>query len=173
MTDPRLNSVHLEAPRRQVFREARDVLLSARGMQTVAAENLEAEAAPSSSPQTMVLHAESQPPAGLRFWLLDREFLYPLKVGLNTIGRAPENDVVVQDAYVSRRHCAILVHAGDGCELHDIASKNGTFINGRKLAGPTPLAAGDEIRMCDRQFVFMTRNGEDDSSGGFARTQTE
>jgi hypothetical protein len=173
MTDPRLNSVHLESPRRQVFRQARDMLLSARGMQTVAAENLEAAAPPSSSPHTMVLHAESQPPPGLRFWLVDREFLYPLKVGLNTIGRAPENDVVIQDAYVSRRHCAILVHAGDSCELHDIASKNGTFVNGRKLAGPTPLAAGDEIRMCDRQFVFMTRSGDEDSSGGFARTQTE
>jgi hypothetical protein len=173
MTDPRLNSVHLESPRRQVFRQAREALLGARGMQTVAAENLEAEAPPSSNPHTLVLHADSQPPPDLRFWLLDRESLYPLKVGLNTIGRAPENDVVVQDAYVSRRHCAILVHAGDGCELHDIASKNGTFINGRKLAGPTSLAPGDEIRMCDRQFVFMSRTSADDSAGGFARTQTE
>src|SRR4029077_10818301 len=75
-------------------------------------------------------------PKDLQFWLLDKEFVYPPRIGLNTIGRSPENDVVVKDGYVSRRHCAILVHAGDGCELHDTASKNGTFINGRKLGGP-------------------------------------
>jgi hypothetical protein len=172
MTDPRLNSVHLDAPRRQSFREARDVLLNARGWQTVAAENLEADPDSSSSPHTMVLHADNQPPPDLKCWLVDREFLYPLKVGLNTIGRAPENDVVVQDAYVSRRHCAILVHIGDRYELHDIASKNGTYINGRKLAGPTPLSPGDEIRMCDRQFVFMSHTGGDDQPA-FAQTQTE
>ena len=38
MVDPRLNSVHLEAPRRQEFRRAREVLLNARGWQTLAGE---------------------------------------------------------------------------------------------------------------------------------------
>ena len=171
MSDPRLNSVHLDSPRRQLFRQAREVLLSARGWQTVAAENECDHAAPSDSPHTMVLQPESPPPPGVKFWLVDKESLYPLKVGLNTIGRAPENDVVVPDAYVSRRHCAILVHSGDGCELHDIASKNGTFLNGRKLSGPTPINIGDEIRMCDRQLVFMSQ-GDDAADQGPPRTQT-
>ena len=39
MYDPRLNSIHLEMPRRQDFRAARDVLLGARGCQTVALES--------------------------------------------------------------------------------------------------------------------------------------
>ena len=82
-----------------------------------------------------------------------------MRIGVNTIGRLPDNDVVIQGAR-SRRHCAILVHVGDGCELYDIASKNGTFINGSKLAGPTHLNPGDKIRMCDRQFVFMSRHAE-------------
>lgn len=172
MNDPRLNSVHLDAPRRQVFRQCRDRLLGARGSHTLAAENLDALAEGAANPQTVVQKGESQAPPGLRFWLVDKEFLYPLKIGLNTIGRAPDNDVVVQDAYVSRRHCAILVHAGDGCELHDVASKNGTFLNGSRLAGPTPLNAGDEIRMCDRQFVFLGKSDKPDVPG-FAPTQTE
>jgi hypothetical protein len=174
MSDPRLNSVHLDAPRRQVFRQARKALLNARGWQTVAAENEKAadEASPADSPHTMLLHADSRPGPDVKFWLVDKEFLYPLKIGLNTIGRAPENDVVVPDGYVSRRHCAILVHAGDGCELHDTASKNGTFLNGRKLAGPTPLAVGDEIRMCDRQLVFMSHTGGP-ATPGTAQTETE
>lgn len=170
MSDPRLNSVHLEPPRRLLFRQARDVLLNARGYQTVAAEEEKGDDSAQGSPHTMVLNPGAKPPEGVKFWLVDKEFLYPLKVGLNTIGRAPENDVVVPDAYVSRRHCAILVHAGDGCELHDIASKNGTFLNGRKLTGPTPLSLGDEIRMCDRQLVFMSQS--DDAGAGSSQTHT-
>jgi pSer/pThr/pTyr-binding forkhead associated (FHA) protein len=106
---------------------------------------------------TIVAEAKNSPPPTADFWLLDREGVYPLKIGVNTIGRLPDNDVVIQGPYVSRRHCAILVHAGDGCELYDIASKNGTYVNGLKLSGPTHLASGDEIRMCDRNFVFMSK----------------
>jgi len=66
--------------------------------------------------------------------------------------------VVVADAFVSRRHCAIVVHAGASCELHDVASKNGTYLNGKKISGPTPLRTGDEIRMCDKNLVFVDRD---------------
>jgi pSer/pThr/pTyr-binding forkhead associated (FHA) protein len=171
MSDPRLNSVHLEAPRRLLFRQARDALLAARGWQTIAGEAVNPSESSPSGPHTMVVQPDSAPPPGVKFWLIDKNCLYPLKMGLNTIGRAPENDVVVSDAYVSRRHCAVLVHAGDGCELHDIASKNGTFLNGRKLSGPTPLNIGDEIRMCDCQLVFMTKP-DGAADGGHAHTQT-
>jgi hypothetical protein len=156
MVDPRLNSVHLEAPRRQEFRRAREALLGARGLQTVMAEN---GPAPGDGPNTLV-QAPPTPgtaPPGLKFWLVDRDYIYPLKVGLNTIGRCPDNDVVIPDAYVSRRHCAILVHSDHHVELHDVASKNGTFLNGRKLTGPTRLQSGDEIQMCDRRLVFLCR----------------
>jgi hypothetical protein len=158
MADPRLNSVHLDAPRRQEYRRAREALLNARGWQTLAAENRE-EAVAVENPNTLIQQPERhRAPPGLRFWLVDKDYIYPLKVGLNTIGRSPDNDVVVHDSYVSRRHGAILVHAGNFCELHDTASKNGTFLNGRKISGPTRLNTGDEIRMCDRQLVFVAKN---------------
>ena len=38
-----------------------------------------------------------------------------------------------------------LVHAANFCEVHDVASRNGTLVNGRKIAGPTRLRSGDEI----------------------------
>ena len=56
----------------------------------------------------------------------------------------PDNDVVVADPSVSRRHCAVVVHTGQTCEIHDTASKNGTYLNGRRIDGPTRLAGGDE-----------------------------
>jgi hypothetical protein len=162
MADPRLNSIHLEPPRRQEYRRAREALLNARGWQTVVAENgPEAQEAP--GPNTFILDPHKAPPAGLKFWLVDKECIYPLKVGLNTVGRAPDNDVVLADSYVSRRHCAVLVHTAQHCELHDTASKNGTFLNGQRLAGPTRLNPGDEIRLCDRQLIFMTKDGPPDS----------
>ena len=158
MTDPRLNSIHLELPRRQDFRAARELLLNARGSHTLSAEAHGACAAGLSN-LTAVEKPGAEEAVAAKFVLMDRDYVYPLKVGLNTIGRMPDNDVVIHDPYVSRRHCAILVHAADGCEVHDFASKNGTLVNGRKIAGPTPLQSGDEILMCNRRLVFVSKAG--------------
>jgi pSer/pThr/pTyr-binding forkhead associated (FHA) protein len=72
----------------------------------------------------------------------------------------PDNDVVISDGSVSRRHCAILVHTQRGCELHDTASKNGTFLNGKRVMGPTRLSDGDQIRMCDHTVVFKSSDAD-------------
>ncbi len=156
MADPRLNSVHLEMPRRQAFRLAREAVLDARGWETIAVE-LKDE---SDRPATAVERAAEAGASETQIWLVDRDYVYPLHIGLNVVGRSPENDVVIQDGYVSRRHCAILIHANNRVELFDIASKNGTYLNGNKLHGSTPLKPGDEIRMCDRQLIFMTQAGD-------------
>lgn len=159
MGDPRLNSLHLDPTRRQDFRRAREALLGSRGNETIYAERKRQD---ESEPGTTFIHNArgGAPPATLEVWLADREFIYPLKAGLNTMGRSADNDVVVEDLYVSRRHCAVLVHHDNSCILHDTASKNGTYLNGTKINGPTPLKPGDEIRICNRQFVFVTREGE-------------
>lgn len=169
MTDPRLNSVHLDAPRRQEFRSARDLLLRARGHRTLFSEGQPAAAELDAG----LTHGEiriRQREVAARFYLMDQTGVYPLKVGLNTVGRMPDNDVVLEDAYVSRRHCAVLVHASDTCELHDVASKNGTFLNGRKIDGPTRLNSGDEIRMCNKNLIFVSQaaDGDDPSQATFA-----
>jgi hypothetical protein len=161
MGDPRLNSMHLEAVRRQDYRRAREDLLRARGDHTLYAEHFAGE---QDAGSTCICIPDADGgraggPAGLEYFLVDRDFNYPLKVGLNTLGRSGDNDVVVPDAFVSRRHCAILVHHDRACELHDTASKNGTFLNGTRLGSPTRLKPGDEVRVCNRQFVFLARSG--------------
>ncbi len=59
-----------------------------------------------------------------------------------TIGRAPENNVVLQDLLVSRRH-AVLRRSGQRWELVDLGSANGTYVNGarinRKVIGPDDI----------------------------------
>jgi FHA domain len=167
--DPRLNSIHLEAPRREDYRRARGALLDARGNHTLYAEREAVE--PASSPSNTLIQKANQPKsAGLKCWLADDQYIYPLKIGLNTLGRSSDNDVVVADCFISRRHCAILVHSNQGYELHDTASKNGTFLNGAKLACPTALKSGDTIRICERQFVFVSGDDRRRAQAGVTAT---
>ncbi|HEV3142773.1 MAG TPA: FHA domain-containing protein [Gemmataceae bacterium] len=155
MSDPRFNSIHLDAnPRREQYRQARARLMGACGFQTLAfdRERLEEE---DGGPRTLIANPDEKP-VDLKFWLVDKDGMYALKSGLNSIGRMPDNDVVVADPSVSRRHCAIVVHLARGCELHDTASKNGTFLNGKRIQGPTRLVCGDVIKMCDREIIFQS-----------------
>ena len=161
MADPRLNSLHLELPRRQDYRRARDLLLRARGSQTIYTTRDDES---QDHGHTVIRSRDGVAETDWECWLSDGEFLYPLKVGLNTLGRSSDNDVVVEDAYVSRRQCAILVHVNDSCELHDTASKNGTLLNGVRLSGPTTLKGGDEIRVSSQQFIFLTRDDGPDAA---------
>ena len=155
MSDPRLQSLHLVGqPRRDQFRAARQAIQSACGSHTIAGDLRML------SPED-ALHAPTAAPgnpgrAGSRFtfYLKDGNDVFPLRMGLNSVGRLPDNDVVIRDECVSRRHCAVLVHTDMRCELHDVASKNGTLLNGKKIGGPTRLQSGDQILLCNRRLTF-------------------
>ena len=153
MSDPRLQSLHLEGqPRRDQFRAARQVIQSACGSHTIAGDlRLLAAEDP--------LHAATAAPSGkvpsrFTYYLKDGNDVFPLRMGLNSVGRLPDNDVVIRDECVSRRHCAVLVHTDMRCELHDVASKNGTLLNGKKIGSPTRLQSGDQILLCNRRLTF-------------------
>jgi pSer/pThr/pTyr-binding forkhead associated (FHA) protein len=154
MVDPRLNSIHLTDSRRVEYRRAREVLLDARGQRTLCLT----DEPPADLRSQTIIDAPADQPAPDTYWLADSKRIYPLKIGVNTVGRSVDNDVVAEDGCVSRRHCAILVHASSGCELHDTASKNGTYVNGVRLAGPTRLRPGDEIQICEQKYVLRARS---------------
>lgn len=73
------------------------------------------------------------------------------------LGRGLQCDLVLTDSSVSRRHAQISVSDGR-CFLADLASGNGTFLNGKPLAEPAPLVGGDEVRVGSVLFEF--RDGE-------------
>lgn len=149
------HSMHLEGqPRLAEFRAARDRMELGCGQLTLGG-NLD------------WLHDDSSGRGDTRsyganlartFWVQDGEQLHTLTVGVNSLGRLPDNSVVLRDECVSRRHCAIVVHRDGSCELHDIASKNGTVLNGAKIHGPTKLRPGDKISLCAKQLVFLVRD---------------
>jgi ABC-type multidrug transport system ATPase subunit/pSer/pThr/pTyr-binding forkhead associated (FHA) protein len=60
------------------------------------------------------------------------------------IGRSPVCDVVLLLPMVSSRH-AILEPVDDGWQIRDLGSTNGTFVEGRRIDGPTPVGTGDVI----------------------------
>lgn len=174
-SESHLNSVHLDTLRREEFRKVRESLLGAVGDQTRRGDSIKADKTDKTDTGSTLFHSlEDRIPEGLDFVILDKEKVYQLKVGVNTVGRLSDNDVPIPDPYLSRRHCAILVHAAGNCEIYDVASKNGTFVNGTRIEGRTPLNSGDEIRMCDRQYIFLRREEikEDDLPLSGDRTQT-
>jgi hypothetical protein len=137
-----------------MFRAARQAIQAACGSQTLAGDLPPHEEAHFTAP-TVAGPAGGGALAGrFTFYLKDGLNVYPLHVGMNSVGRLPDNDVVIRDECVSRRHCAIVVHSDLRCELHDVASKNGTLLNGKKIPAPTRLQSGDRITLCARQFTF-------------------
>lgn len=78
---------------------------------------------------------------------------YRLKYGKNRIGRFDDNDIVIDNIMVSRRHCCIVVHSDERMEIFDTASKNGTRVNGQRIEKYW-LKPGDEITLA-RDYVLM------------------
>ncbi|MCU0241757.1 MAG: SpoIIE family protein phosphatase [Vicinamibacteria bacterium] len=69
------------------------------------------------------------------------------------IGRSKESDICFPDQWLSRRH-AELRQRPDGMLLVDLASKNGTLLNGRRLAFEARLKPGDVISLGPYRLTF-------------------
>ncbi|MBO7707480.1 MAG: FHA domain-containing protein, partial [Thermoguttaceae bacterium] len=80
---------------------------------------------------------------------------YPIVKDVVVIGRNPHCDICLDDGAVSRIHARIRFD-GARFTISDIASSNGTFLNGRRLANPAALYNGDRIRIGSGEFVFVT-----------------
>jgi pSer/pThr/pTyr-binding forkhead associated (FHA) protein len=60
------------------------------------------------------------------------------------IGSGPDCDMVVDLPTVSRHHCR-LIQTEQGCFLEDLGSKNGTYVNGRKITSRVPISTLDSV----------------------------
>ncbi len=68
--------------------------------------------------------------------------VYDLAKSMLTLGREVKNDIVINDAEVSRLHLR-LNETERGYQVEDQASTNGTFINGQRVNAPMLLRSGD------------------------------
>ena len=102
-----------------------------------------------SAPYVPQLIARDGPYKGERFLLNDGE---------TTVGRVPGNDVILDDASVSRRHAKIVRTEGV-FTLFDLRSSNGTRVNGTKITR-VELRDGDALLIGDIPLVFTTSPGD-------------
>jgi ABC transport system ATP-binding/permease protein len=66
--------------------------------------------------------------------------------GQLTVGRAPDNDHVIDHPMVSGRH-ARLTAQGGGWLLEDLGSANGTFLNGERVTAPVAIGGDDRVQI--------------------------
>jgi hypothetical protein len=79
---------------------------------------------------------------------------------LITMGRAPENDVVVPDTSISRFHAYVKEGANHQWLIQDAGSTNGTTVNGHSVprqgsGSPVELSSGDDVRLGQVELTFL------------------
>lgn len=72
----------------------------------------------------------------------------------NVIGRHPKNRIKILEAGISKVHCLIGWEENHGFAVRDLGSRNGTFVNGTRIKGKTPLSDGDELRIGNTRCLF-------------------
>jgi len=87
--------------------------------------------------------------------------VYNLNPEVTTLGRDPQNDLILDDEAVSRQHAKVRLEkvkvegeeARDQFFLYDLATSNGTKVNGQEIL-KHPLLDGDEIELGRIILVF-------------------
>jgi hypothetical protein len=121
------------------------------------------DAAPAqASSDTMVFDrpAAASPDSARRAYLLvstrgSRPVQFDLGGPLIGIGRASDNDVIVDDPMVSRHHCQLKLQHG-AYSFTDLGSRNGSTVNGQPVS-TVALGPGDVIRVGDTEIEFQVR----------------
>ncbi|HEY6564350.1 MAG TPA: SpoIIE family protein phosphatase [Pirellulaceae bacterium] len=78
------------------------------------------------------------------------------------VGRHPQCEIVVPSGAVSRNH-AQLVDRDGVFFVEDLQSRNGTYVNGRRITVPTKLDDGDEVRICDFILEYQDERESNDT----------
>ncbi len=88
----------------------------------------------------------------------------PLDKTEYVLGRDLNNDIVVNDSEVSRKHTKIYVF-GQGFVVEDMGSTNGTFVNGQRISGPHTLIPGELIALGDQTtYLFEVAEADEDAT---------
>jgi ABC transport system ATP-binding/permease protein len=78
----------------------------------------------------------------------------PLPTRTVRIGRADDNDLVIDDLVVSRHHAELRALPDDSYEIADLGSHNGTYLNGRPVTGAA-LGPGDIVGIGHSAFCLV------------------
>jgi DNA-binding winged helix-turn-helix (wHTH) protein len=104
------------------------------------------------------------PAEGRAYRLIWRRREIELSRGENLLGRDRHSVAWFDSPTVSRRHARILV-TDDEAVLEDLGSRNGTWIGGRRVAGPVRLSDHDEVKLGSLVMVFRILEETETESG--------
>ena len=79
--------------------------------------------------------------------------VFALERDVSVLGRHPDCDIVLDVQAVSRQHARIL-RTGADFYVEDMESRNGTFVNGEKIAERRLLRDNDRLKICNLLFTF-------------------
>jgi hypothetical protein len=102
----------------------------------------------------LVLEAPGTAPSRADCWLTWGTDRIPVPQGDHALGRGEDSLVALSESRVSRRHAHIVVSRGVAT-LEDLGSRNGTYLNGRRIEGPVTLQSGDRIGIGSAQLLFF------------------
>ncbi len=90
--------------------------------------------------------------------------VYPLDKNEVFVGRDLNNEIVINDPEISRRHARLFLQ-GNSYVLEDLGSTNGTFVNGQRLMGPDLLRPGDVVTFGERlSLVYESAEYDQDAT---------
>jgi signal transduction histidine kinase/pSer/pThr/pTyr-binding forkhead associated (FHA) protein len=95
----------------------------------------------------------------------DKGRRFELPDGQTLVGR-DSRQLPITDNTVSRRHAELIPTEDGNWVLKDLASANGTYVNGTRVLRNTTLKAGDQIRVGRTLLVFGAQPGVSRASGG-------
>ena len=79
---------------------------------------------------------------------------FVLNRGVTTVGRAQDNDIVINNLALSRRHAQLVYVDDGGYELSDLKSQNGVYINSERIRSGRVLSDRDTITLGTYNFIF-------------------
>ncbi|ACK72559.1 adenylate/guanylate cyclase [Gloeothece citriformis PCC 7424] len=85
-----------------------------------------------------------------------------------TVGRGHENDLVLRDQWISRNHAILQTTETGELYLIDLGSRNGTFVNGRRVGIPITIHHGDQITFGKTECHYYCPAEEASQSGKFS-----
>ena len=101
--------------------------------------------------------------AYLKLMLEGREVRkFVLNRGVTTVGRAQDNDIVINNLALSRRHAQLTFVDDGGYEVSDLKSQNGVYVNHERIRGHRLLDDRDTITLGTYNFVFRRSEEEED-----------
>ena len=90
-----------------------------------------------------------------------------------TIGRSDDNNFVLPDRWISRNHAMLQCMETGEFYLIDLGSRNGSFVNGRRVSVPVTLHNGDALTFGQTELTFYCPSTESQSAAQPADTGSD